>query len=55
MRYVTKEEFNKAVDEIKAMIDEMGKAKEEMSEETATEEVKKNFKKLNYLQPRGSS
>ena len=40
MRYVTKEEFNKAVDEIKAMIDEMGKEKEEMSEETATEEVK---------------
>ena len=28
MRYVTKEEFNKAVDEIKAMIDEMGKEKE---------------------------
>ena len=41
MRYVTKEEFNKAVDEIKAMIDEMGKHKDEMSEETATEEVKK--------------
>ena len=40
MRYVTKEEFNKAVDEIKAMIDEMGKHKDEMSEETATEEVK---------------
>ena len=44
MRYVTKEEFNKAVDEIKAMIDEMGKEKEEMSEETATEEVKKEVK-----------
>ena len=44
MRYVTKEEFNKAVDEIKAMIDEMGKHKDEMSEETATEEVKKEVK-----------
>ena len=44
MRYVTKEEFNKAVDEIKAMIDEMGKHKEEMSEETATEEVKEEVK-----------
>ena len=44
MRYVTKEEFNKAVDEIKAMIDEMGKEKEEMSEETATEEVKEEVK-----------
>ena len=43
MRYVTKEEFNKAVDEIKAMIDEMGKHKEEMSEETATEEVKEEL------------
>ena len=43
MRYVTKEEFNKAVDEIKAMIDEMGKEKEEMSEETATEEVKEEL------------
>ena len=31
MRYVTKEEFNKAVDEIKAMIDKMGKHKDEMS------------------------
>ena len=44
MRYVTKEEFNKAVDEIKAMIDKMGKEKEEMSEETATEEVKEEVK-----------
>ena len=44
MRYVTKEEFNKAVDEIKAMIDEMGKHKDEMSEETATEEVKEEVK-----------
>ena len=44
MRYVTKEEFNKAVDEIKAMIDKMGKHKDEMSEETATEEVKKEVK-----------
>ena len=44
MRYVTKEEFNKAVDEIKAMIDEMGKHKDEMSEETATEEGKKELK-----------
>jgi len=44
MRYVTKEEFNKAVDEIKAMIDKMGKDKEEMSEETATEEVKEEVK-----------
>ena len=44
MRYVTKEEFNKAVDEIKAMIDEMAKHKEEMSEETATEEVKEEVK-----------
>ena len=43
MRYVTKEEFTKAVDEIKAMIDEMGKEKEEMSEETATEEVKEEL------------
>ena len=43
MRYVTKEEFNKAVDEIKAMIDKMGKEKEEMSEETATEEVKEEL------------
>lgn len=43
MRYVTKEEFNKAVDEIKAMIDEMAKHKEEMSEETATEEVKEEL------------
>ena len=43
MRYVTKEEFNKAVDEIKAMIDKMGKDKEEMSEETATEEVKEEL------------
>ena len=43
MRYVTKEEFNKAVDEIKAMIDEMGKHKDEMSEETATEEVKEEL------------
>ena len=43
MRYVTKEEFNKAVDEIKAMIDEMGKHKEEMSEETATEEVEEEL------------
>ena len=44
MRYVTKEEFNKAVDEIKAMIDKMGKHKDEMSEETATEEVKEEVK-----------
>tara|TARA_B100000513_G_scaffold44589_1_gene16868 strand:- start:342 stop:965 length:624 start_codon:yes stop_codon:yes gene_type:complete len=44
MRYVTKEEFNKAVDEIKAMIDEMGKHKDKMSEETATEEVKEEVK-----------
>ena len=44
MRYVTKEEFNKAVDEIKAMIDEMGKHKDEMSEETATAEVKEEVK-----------
>ena len=44
MRYVTKEEFNKAVDEIKAMIDEMGKHKDEMSEETTTEEVKEEVK-----------
>ena len=44
MRYVTKEEFTKAVDEIKAMIDKMGKHKDEMSEETATEEVKKEVK-----------
>lgn len=44
MRYVTKEEFNKAVDEIKAMIDEMAKHKDEMSEETATEEVKEEVK-----------
>ena len=44
MRYVTKEEFNKAVDEIKAMIDEMGKHKDEMSEETATQEVKEEVK-----------
>ena len=43
MRYVTKEEFNKAVDEIKAMIDKMGKHKDEMSEETATEEVKEEL------------
>ena len=43
MRYVTKEEFTKAVDEIKAMIEEMGKEKEEMSEETATEEVKEEL------------
>tara|TARA_A100000171_G_C2129881_1_gene146003 strand:+ start:1399 stop:2010 length:612 start_codon:yes stop_codon:yes gene_type:complete len=43
MRYVTKEEFTKAVDEIKAMIDEMGKHKDEMSEETATEEVKEEL------------
>lgn len=43
MRYVTKEEFNKAVDEIKAMIDKMGKEKEEMSEETAKEEVKEEL------------
>lgn len=43
MRYVTKEEFTKAVDEIKAMIDKMGKDKEEMSEETATEEVKEEL------------
>ena len=44
MRYVTKEEFTKAVDEIKAMIDKMGKEKEEMSEEIATEEVKEEVK-----------
>ena len=44
MRYVTKEEFNKAVDEIKAMIDKMGKHKDEMSEETATEGVKEEVK-----------
>lgn len=43
MRYVTKEEFTKAVDEIKAMIDEMGKEKEKMSEETAIEEVKEEL------------
>ena len=43
MRYVTKEEFTKAVDEIKLMIEEMGKEKEEMSEETATEEVKEEL------------
>lgn len=43
MRYVTKEEFNKAVDEIKAMIDKMGKEKEKMSEETAIEEVKEEL------------
>ena len=43
MRYVTKEEFTKAVDEIKLMIEKMGKEKEEMSEETATEEVKEEL------------
>ena len=42
MKYVTKEEFKSAVDEIKAMIDEkMGnkKEKEEMSEEVKKEEL----------------
>tara|TARA_B100000035_G_scaffold44238_1_gene33199 strand:- start:4352 stop:4960 length:609 start_codon:yes stop_codon:yes gene_type:complete len=35
MQYVTKEEFNKAIDEIKAMIDKS--SKEEMQEETVAE------------------
>ena len=38
MKYVTKEEFTKAVDEIKAMIEKMGyKDKEEMKEEVIEE------------------
>ena len=42
MEYVTKEEFAKAVEEIKAMIQKMGyKDKEEMTEEVTEEEDKK--------------
>lgn len=37
MNYVTKEEFGAAIDEIKAMIQDMGKDKEEMSVEEPTE------------------
>lgn len=40
MEYVTREEFNKQMDEIKAMIEKMGN-KEEMSSEEVTEEVSK--------------
>lgn len=37
MNYVTKEEFGAAIDEIKAMIEDMGKDKEEMSVEEKVE------------------
>ena len=40
MEYVTREEFTKEMDEIKAMIEKMGN-KEEMSSEEVTEEVSK--------------
>ena len=40
MAYVSKEEFNAAIDEIKAMIQDMGKDKEEMASES--EEVQMN-------------
>jgi len=39
MAYVSKEEFTAAIDEIKAMIQEMGKEKEEMASEEVKEEV----------------
>ena len=49
MAYVTREEFGKAIDEIKAMIDGLGKKEEEMAEEVnmsaqepATEPLKHN-------------
>jgi hypothetical protein len=42
MKYVTKEEFGAAIDEIKAMIQDMGKDKEEMASET--EEVQEEEK-----------
>ena len=40
MAYVSKEEFTAAIDEIKAMIQEMGKDKEEMASEEVVEEIK---------------
>jgi hypothetical protein len=63
MAYVTREEFGKAIDEIKAMIDGLGKKEEEMAEEVnmsaqepATEPLKHNpeeqivqkFRKLSH-------
>ena len=51
MEYVTKEEFTKAVDEIKAMIEKMGnKDKEEMKEEVI-EEVKEEKEELSAVAP----
>ncbi len=38
MAYVTREEFGQAIDEIKAMIDGLGKKEEEMAEELSAQE-----------------
>jgi vacuolar-type H+-ATPase subunit I/STV1 len=37
MAYVTREEFGQAIDEIKAMIESLGKKEEEMAEEVKEE------------------
>jgi len=46
MAYVSKEEFTAAIDEIKAMIQEMGKEKEEMTSEETPEEVTEEVKEV---------
>ena len=46
MAYVSKEEFTAAIDEIKAMIKEMGKEKEEMTSEETPEEVTEEVKEV---------
>ena len=46
MEYVSKEEFTAAIDEIKAMIQEMGKEKEEMTSEETPEEVTEEVKEV---------
>lgn len=52
MEYVTKEEFAKAVEEIKAMIEKMGyKDKEEMTEEVTEEENKKEKLSAEVAEP----
>ena len=52
MEYVTKEEFAKAVEEIKAMIEKMGyKDKEEMTEEVTEEEDKKEELSAEVAEP----
>lgn len=46
MAYVSKEEFTAAIDEIKAMIQEMGKEKEKMTSEETPEEVTEEVKEV---------